>query len=129
MQQLPNGRVARSGKYKGFRSGLERDTAEILEGFDYEPLRYPYVVHRKYTPDFVKGNVFVECKGFFRVGDTQKYKAIRDCLKEENKELVFILSNPKTKVYKGSKFTMSQWCEKEGFRWYTLESADALVNS
>jgi hypothetical protein len=73
-------------------------------------------VHRNYNPDFVKGDILVEVKGFFRVGDTAKYKAIRDaCL---FKELVFFLQAPKTKIRKGAKMNMGQWCEKEGIKWF-----------
>ena len=61
----------------------------------------------------------VEAKGYFRVGDIQKYKAIRDCL-SDTQELVFLLYNPTKRVRKGGKLNMKQWCEKEGFRNYTL---------
>ena len=69
--------------------------------------------------------ILIEAKGYFRVGDTQKYKAIRDSMPEW--ELVFVLSNPLTKVRKGSKMTMSQWCEKEGLAHFTLRTVDKLL--
>ena len=70
----------------------------------------------------------MEAKGFFRVGDTQKYKAIRDSLPKK-KQLVFLLYNPNKKLRKGSKMTMAEWCEKEKFKWYTLEDiTDAFTN-
>ena len=62
---------------KKFRSGLESALNDKLTNdFLYEPFRLPYVTHRKYVPDFVheESSILVEAKGYFRVGDTQKYK-------------------------------------------------------
>jgi hypothetical protein len=113
---------------RAFRSGLEKDLSEKLDGqYKFEPYDIPYTVHKKYLPDFVHEGkaVLVECKGFFRVGDTQKYTAIRDSMPEW--ELVFVLSNPNKKVRKGGKITMGEWCEKEGFQHYTIETAKELT--
>ena len=113
---------------RAFRSGLEKDLSEKLDGqYKFEPYDLPYTVHKKYLPDFVHEGkaVLVECKGFFRVGDTQKYTAIRDSMPEW--ELVFVLSNPNKKVRKGGKITMGEWCEKEGFQHYTIETAKELT--
>ena len=106
-----------------YRSKLEHVVAVALgPKWAYEPKKISYVTHRKYTPDFVIESddgkeVLVEVKGFFRVGDTQKYKAIRDALKP-HQHLVFYLNNAKTKVRKGAKMTMAEWCYKEGFSWF-----------
>ena len=111
-----------------YRSKLESLVGGLLgPTWDYEPFKVPYVTHRHYTPDFVFNSgqdkeLLVEVKGFFRVGDTAKYKAIRDALAEESmftiRELVFFLQNPRAKVRKGQKINMGQWCEKEGFEWF-----------
>lgn len=117
----------------GYRSMFEYDVAQVLQpsGFTYEPHQIEYVVHRKYTPDFVfngeKYNYYIECKGFFRAGDTQKYKAIRDSIGLFD-ELVFVLMNPNQKVSKSTKLTMSQWCDKENIKWYTIETLEEMVN-
>jgi|DEB0MinimDraft_12_1074336.scaffolds.fasta_scaffold09871_3 hypothetical protein len=122
------------GKY---RSGLEKKFADALPSkfMDYEPYDVPYTTFRNYKPDFVyKDIVLIECKGFFRVGDTQKYKAIRDMMNaadteaSQYAELIFVLSNPHTKVRKGGKITMGQWCVKEGFKHYTLDNTDELID-
>ena len=113
---------------RAFRSGLEKDLSEKLDGqYKFEPYDLPYTVHKKYLPDFVHEGkaVLVECKGFFRVGDTQKYTAIRDSMPEW--ELVFVLSNPSKKVRKGGKITMGEWCDKEGFKHFTIETARELT--
>ena len=109
---------------RAFRSGLEKDLSEKLDGqYKFEPYDLPYTVHKKYLPDFVHEGkaILIECKGFFRVGDTQKYTAIRDSMPEW--ELVFVLSNPSKKVRKGGKITMGEWCDKEGFKLFTIETA------
>ena len=114
--------MSRKSKKSKFRSIFEEETAKVLEGFEYEPFTVPYTTHRNYRPDFVHmaSDTLVECKGFFREGDTQKYKAVRDSL-ESYQRLVFVLMGPNKKVRKGSKLTMGQWCSKEGFDFYTLD--------
>lgn len=119
--------MATSSKY---RSGLEERFHKKAPMFDFEPFKVPYVTQRNYIPDFVYQtdtgyNVMIECKGFFRVGDTQKYKAIRDCNKFD--ELIFVFTNGHKKLRKGSKMTLGQWCEKEGFKWFTEETIDELL--
>ena len=110
-----------------YRSKLESLVGGLLgPTWDYEPFKVPYVTHRHYTPDFVfkagDYEILVEVKGFFRVGDTAKYKAIRDALAGgsmfEDRELVFFLQNPRAKVRKGQKQNMGMWCEKEGIEWF-----------
>jgi|TARA_R110002020_G_scaffold191872_1_gene391840 hypothetical protein len=112
-----------------FRSGLEKTFAALYpkKEFVYEPFDIPYTTHRKYKPDFVHTPTgkLIECKGFFRQGDTLKYKAIRDC---SDKELIFVLSDPFKKVRKGAKITMAQWCDKEGFKYFTVQQKDELMN-
>jgi hypothetical protein len=121
--------MKKNGRY---RSGLEKKFAEALPArlMQYEPFDVSYVTYRKYKPDFVyKEKVLVECKGFFREGDTQKYKAIRDCISEiAGMELIFVLSDPHKKVRKGGKLTMGQWCDKEGLKHYTLDSVEGLID-
>ena len=108
-----------------YRNTFEQEVGSILNSsWEYEPYTLAYKIYKDYKPDFVNGRVLVECKGYFRVGDTQKYKAIRDSLPEH--ELVFVLYDPNKKVRKGSRLTMSQWCDKEGFTWYTKENVDEL---
>ena len=114
-----------------YRSALEKEFSKEVKrkGFTYEPYDVPYTVYRKYKPDFVheEKKVMVEVKGFFRICDTLKYKSIRDTILEDGWELVFLLSNPNKKVRKGGKITMGHWCDKEGFKHYTLHTAQELV--
>jgi len=112
---------------KVYRSTLESEVAKKLipGGFEYEPKKVLYTSFHEYTPDFVLGDVFVEVKGFFRQGDTKKYKDVSDSLVFE--ELVFVLQKPHAKVRKGAKLTMAGWCDKHNIRWYTLDTLEDLV--
>lgn len=106
-----------------FRSKLEEMVASLLgKDWQYEPFKIKYTTKHTYTPDFVHdtgtGEILVEVKGFFREGDTQKYKAIRDTLEGTDQHLVFFLSSPFKKVRKGAMLNMGQWCDKEGFPWF-----------
>ena len=122
----------RSRKQSIYRSGLEKRFAQSApkRRYLYEPYDVPYVMHRKYKPDFVdkKTGDYIETKGFFRAGDTQKYTSIRDSIAPI--KLIFVLSDPNKKVGKGSKITMGQWCHKEGFEFYTVdEYVDHVTNN
>jgi|TARA_R110001592_G_scaffold128984_1_gene341256 hypothetical protein len=122
-------------KTKPYRNKFEERTAKVLGSLcEYEPYQIPYVTYRNYIPDFVGKTedglktLIVEAKGFFRVGDVQKYKAIRDSLRSESvqsgetTELIFVLYNPNKKLRKGSKMNMGEWCTKEGLKWFTVEN-------
>ena len=118
----------RRSKKSKFRSTFEDDVSKILKDFDYEPFTVPYIISRSYRPDFVHSasNTLVECKGYFRDGDTKKYTSVRDSL-PEGQELVFVLMSPNKKIRKGAKMTMAQWCDKEGILWYNIETLQELI--
>ena len=124
----------KSKKYPNeFRSGFEYDVSKQLQpyGFSYEPFQVPYRIERKYTPDFVyernDHQYLIECKGYFRAGDTQKYRSVSNCL-GSNQELIFILMKPSQKVSKSTKNTMAQWCDKHEILWYTIDTLKELVD-
>ena len=112
-----------------FRSKFEKDVSQHLHGFLYEPFTVPYTIHRNYKPDFVHEatGTLVECKGFFRDGDTKKYKSVRDSL-PESQRLVFVLMHPNKKIRKGATMTMAQWCDKEEIMWYTIDTLQELIS-
>jgi hypothetical protein len=122
-----NRSTKQSKSYGIYRSGLEKKFAELTPRgmFKFEPYTIPYTIHRNYKPDFVFGDYLIECKGYFRVGDTQKYTAIRDSL--AGQELIFVLSDPNKKLRKGAKMTMGQWCDKEELQFFTLQTIDDLL--
>jgi hypothetical protein len=121
--------MSRKSQKSIFRSKFEETIAKVLQGFEYEPITVPYVIHRNYRPDFVHAasGTVVECKGFFREGDTKKYTSVRDSL-PKGQRLVFVLMHPNKKIRRGAKMTMAEWCDKEGIMWYTIDTLQELIN-
>ena len=121
--------MSRRSKKSTFRSTFEEDVAKILKEFNYEPFTVPYTISRSYRPDFVdpSGLYLIECKGYFRDGDTKKYTSIRDSL-PEGQELIFVLMQPNKRIRKGAKMTMAQWCDKERILWYNIETLQELIS-
>ena len=121
--------MSRRSKKSKFRSTFEEDVSKILQEFNYEPFTIAYTIARSYRPDFVdaSGLYLIECKGYFRDGDTKKYTSIRDSL-PEGQELIFVLMQPNKKIRKGAKMTMSQWCDKEGILWYNIDTLQELIS-
>ena len=109
-----------------YRSKLEARVALGLSEWEYESEKMGYIIHKTYNPDFIKGNIFIEVKGFFRSGDTQKYKAIHNQMLKENKILVFVWSKPHQKLRKGSKLTNAGWCDKHDIKWFSQDDMKAL---
>jgi len=111
-----------------YRSQLEQMVHFALgDEWDYEPHQMEYSIPRKYTPDFVyKDQILVEVKGFFREGDTQKYRAIKEQCWSDGKTFVMVLMTPNKKVRKGAHLTMAQWCEKNSIPWFDLETIHEL---
>jgi len=122
--------MSRKSQKSIFRSKFEETIAKVLQGFEYEPITIPYVINRNYRPDFVHAatGTVVECKGFFRDGDTKKYTSVRDSL-PKGQRLVFVLMHPNKKIRRGAKMTMAEWCDKEGITWYTIDTLQELINN
>ena len=105
-----------------FRSGLEERTAKYLKKlkvkFTYEKIkiRWQDLRYRTYTPDFVLANgIIVETKGRFIPSDRQRHLMIKE--QHPDLDIRFVFSNPNSKLYKGSKTTYADWCDKHGFKW------------
>jgi hypothetical protein len=110
-----------------FRSKLEAECYKKLgTEWEYEPERIPYTIQKKYLPDFVKGKFYIEVKGFFRVGDRQKYRSIAEALREDNKELIFLMPRPQAKVAKGNKITYTEWCKKNKIQIFSTKEIKEL---
>ena len=114
-------------KQKGHKSGLESRIDEQLQsqGIDgeYEQHEVSYTIpatHHTYKPDFKLPNgIFIESKGWVLPEDRKKHLLIKE--QNPNMDLRFVLQSPNGKIYKGSKTTYAQWCEKNGFKWYKKE--------
>jgi hypothetical protein len=127
-------------KMKKFDSKFEKEVYALLnkvEGFKYHPQQtIKYTVSRTYEPDFVyktrKKTVWVEVKGRFRTSDeARKYVCISEALGPKE-ELVFLFQKPRTPMpgsrrrKDGTRYTMAEWADKKGFRWYSLETVPIL---
>jgi len=111
--------------HKGYRSKFEYQLATKLEldGMEYEyekdVLKYhvPASDH-KYTPDFkvlgTKDTFYIEVKGIFDKEDRKKHLLLK---KQGAPEIRFVFYNAKKTIYKGSKTTYGDWCDKNGFAW------------
>lgn len=107
--------------FKGrYRSGLEKNIAEFLKTkqkkvryeklkIEWEDLRY-----RTYTPDFTLDNgIIIETKGVFDSEDRRKHLQVQK--QHPELDIRFVFTNLYAKLYKGSKTTYAQWCEKNNF--------------
>lgn len=117
---------AKRNRLYPYKSDLELRVAETLgPDWEYEGEQVKYIIHGKYTPDFSCGNhIMIEVKGFFRTGDQRKYLSIKNS--NPDRELVFVLSDPNKPVRKNAKLTMSQWCDRHGISWYSLDELHLL---
>ncbi len=117
-----------AGAVTAYRSGLEEKIAAQLEAAGipvaFEQFKLKYMVPAReatYTPDFVLRNgIIVESKGIFDVEDRKKHLLIRE--QHPELDIRFVFSSSRAKLYKGSKTTYAEWCEKNG-----LLFADKLI--
>jgi hypothetical protein len=78
---------------------------------EWEDLRY-----RTYTPDFQLDNgIIIETKGMFDSEDRRKHLEVKK--QHPELDIRFVFSNAKGKLYKGSKTSYADWCDKNGFLW------------
>ena len=112
-----------------YRSGLEKSVALDLTkrgiDFQYEHERIPYIVERKYLPDFQLPNgIYVEAKGWFRDEDCRKMRLLK--AQYPDKEFRFLFQNLNTKV-QSKRFTNQQWAEKYNFAYCEGRVPDAWL--
>lgn len=121
-------------KSKGHKSGLETKINEQLkiQGIDgeYEKHEISYTIpasNHTYKPDFKLPNgIYIESKGWFLAEDRKKHLLIKE--QHPEIDLRFILQSPNGKIYKGSKTTYAQWCDKNGFVWANKEIPKEWLN-
>ena len=106
-------------KTSKYRSLLEERVAFDLNKrgieFQYEHERIPYVVERKYLPDFQLPNgIYIEAKGYFRNEDCRKMRLLK--AQYPDKEFRFLFQKLNTKV-QSKRFTNQQWAEKYNFAY------------
>ena len=106
----------------------------VLSELDHHPPKVHYVWAHEYEPDFIYKapsgiDYYIEVKGYFMERkDCTKYIWVREALCD-HEELIFIFEKPdkpmhfQSKRKDGTKMTHGEWCEKNGFRYYS--EADA----
>lgn len=121
---------------KGYDSWFEYDLhKKQLKGCKHHEGLIEYVQVKRYEIDFTyieRGfRTYIETKGRFRDrGEARKYVDVRNGL-AKNEELVFVFQNSSTpmpgarKRQDGTKLTMAEWADKNGFRWFTPETLPA----
>lgn len=92
---------------------LQRHTSEL----NYEKSSLPYVLTKKYIPDFeltTKSGrkFFIEVKGYLRPEDRTKMVAVKEANPNVDIRLLFAQDKP---IRKGSKTTYMDWARKHGY--------------
>jgi hypothetical protein len=112
-------RRLRSKKDKEHRSQLETEVEQglISQGLTplYETEKFPYVLHKRYTPDFKVGDVYVEVKGWWPSAERTKFLAV--ITSNPGLPIFVALQRPHQTLSKQSKTTYAQWCTKHGIAW------------
>ena len=105
---------------KGYRGSLEHSIVKDLKKrrakFEYETLkiRWEEIMYRSYTPDFILRNgIIIEAKGRFL--PRERVRAIAIKKQFPYLDIRFVFSNSNSKIYKGSKTTLADWCNEYGF--------------
>jgi len=122
--------ISRGKPPKGYDSWLEFDLhKDKLKGCKHHPEMIGYWIEKKYEPDFVIGDIYIEVKGRFRDRtEATKYIWVLPRLIEQGKELVFVFDNPNLpmpharKRSDGTKQTHGEWAEKNGFKYYSWKT-------
>lgn len=65
----------------------------------------------------MRNGIIIEAKGLFETKDRQKHLLIKK--QYPHLDIRFVFQNPKNTLYKGSKTTYADWCDKNGFKWAT----------
>lgn len=113
----------RNGVKHGYRSGLEKMTADDLNqrgvDYEYETMKIQFTQPAKvrtYTPDFILPNgIIIETKGRFTTADRMKHLIVKE--EHPDLDIRFVFSNANAPIYKGSPTSNAKWAEKHGFQW------------
>ena len=106
-------------KYRSrFELHLAKGLAQNKIKFEYESKKFLYIPKpRTYTPDFyiVESGIYVEAKGHFDKADRVKMALVKQ--QHKDLDIRFVFMNARNKIYKGSKTTYADWCNKHDYRW------------
>ena len=112
----------RTRKKNRYRSGYEKTVCGELDNlnidFEYETRNLYYEVseQRKYTPDIILPNgIILELKGRFSASDRKKMLLV--IKQHPDLDIRMVFQRHTNKLFKGSKTTYSEWCEKHNIKW------------
>tara|TARA_R100000306_G_C4336484_1_gene123018 strand:+ start:69 stop:434 length:366 start_codon:yes stop_codon:yes gene_type:complete len=107
---------------KHFRSAFEFNFATFLDRehipYEYELVKFKYKPKKRtYTPDFYLPDykMYIETKGLFVTEDRAKHLLMQE--QYPDLDIRFVFQNAKNKLYKGSKTSYGEWCDKHGFKY------------
>jgi predicted nuclease of restriction endonuclease-like RecB superfamily len=108
---------------KRFKSGLERDFAELLVkhgvSAEYEATRFEFIRVGHYTPDWkVSDSLYIETKGYFSPRNRGDLLSFRE--QHPNVEIFLVFSAPNNRLTSKSKTTYAEWADRHGFRWSSI---------
>ena len=105
-----------------YRSKFELELAKVLANnkvkFEYQSKKFLYVPKvRTYTPDFnlPDTNIFIEAKGHLDKADRVKMVLVKD--QHKDLDIRFVFMNARNRIYRGSKTTYADWCNRYDFVW------------
>ena len=115
--------MPRRKKTNRYKSKWEQKIADELTALkiplQYEVDRLKYIIpasEHTYTPDFKLSQYkYIEAKGIFDKKDREKILLIKEQYPKIKIYLAFL--NSRQKIYKRSKTTYAEWCDKNGIEW------------
>ena len=119
---------------KKLRSKLEYKFEDILKEYKieygYEITKIPYTIpesKHNYVVDWTLLNgLLVETKGWLEDHkERQKYILLKQ--QHPDLDLRFVFANPQ-KLCGGTKMMHSQWAEKNGFRWCSINDTEQILS-
>jgi hypothetical protein len=113
----------RKKKFK-YKSKLESAFAELLSKngvqATYEARRFEFVRMAHYLPDWeVTPTLYIETKGYFSPRNRGDLLSFRE--QHPGVEIFLVFEEPRNRLSSKSKTTYSEWCEKHGFRWSSID--------
>jgi hypothetical protein len=106
-----------------YKSKFEAHVADQLKALkvpvSYETDAISYVIPEsthKYKPDWKLPNgAYIESKGIFDTADRQKILLVKK--QHPDLKIYLLFYNANAKLYKRSKTSYAEWCDKNGIEW------------
>lgn len=121
-------------KQKRHRSKFETAFNEFCKAnghtLGYETSVLPFVTSpqkRKYHPDWtIREGWYIETKGRLDAKERQKLIYIKQ--QHPKARILVVFQRFKHKIYKASKTSYWEWCDKQGIEWCGIEHTDRILS-